>query len=507
MQKIAFYRKYRPENFDTVIGQDHILTVLKNAVSGNQISHAYLFTGPRGTGKTSVARILAKAINCQNRQNYNPCGKCSICVGIAEDRIIDLIEIDAASNRGIDEMRDLREKVKFSPVEAAYKVFIIDEVHMLTKEAFNALLKTLEEPPEHAIFILATTEINKVPSTIISRCQRHDFKRITLKDLEARLSLVAKKEKITISDEALETIAETAEGGLRDALSLLDQLSSIGLTKIEEADVEAILGLAPPRMVLEFVSSILSGDSKKAIEVIERASADGVDLIIFTKSAIDLVRKLILVKLAGVEDIEGTKEQITELKNLSESAEINRIVALSDDLLWAQGAYKTSVDPKAILTILCAKSIEPKMPESDATIAIERPTAVTKSALKQLNTPASKGQAATKPTKETPNVDLNGKWKRFLMEVKSRNNTIHAFLRVANPVTDGNVVVLSFPYKFHKEKLEESKNKRFVEDLLSKIYGQEMAIRCELEGGNGYRGKQVEDAGTAASILGGEVVD
>lgn len=499
MQRVAFYRKYRPENFDQTIGQDHILTVLKNAVTQSKISHAYLFTGPRGTGKTSVARILAKTINCQNRKDYNPCGKCPVCIGIAEDRVMDLIEIDAASNRGIDEMRDLREKVKFSPTEANFKVFIIDEVHMLTKEAFNALLKTLEEPPEHAIFILATTEINKVPATIISRCQRHDFKRITMHDLETRLSEVAKKEKIIISDDALETIAETSEGGLRDAISLLDQLASIGLSKIEESDVEAILGLAPHKMVSEFVSSVLSGDSRGAIKIIEKASTSGIDLVIFTKSAIDLVRKLLLVKLAGPEMIEGTKEQVEELKKLSETVDTESIVSLSDGLLWAQNAFKTSIDPKAILTVLCAKKVKKE------TIVIEESETVTEVSV--TSEPKEKvKEGSKKETKTKGDIDLNGKWKTFLMDVKSKNNTIHAFLRVANPKTDGNVLILSFPYKFHKERLEEAKNKKFVEDLLSKTYGEDMILKCELDGG-GYSGRQVEDPKTAAGILGGEVVD
>lgn len=494
MQKIAFYRKYRPENFDSVVGQDHIINVLKNAITTGKISHAYLFTGPRGTGKTSIARILAKAINCLNRQDYNPCGKCAVCKGIAEDRIMDLIEIDAASNRGIDEMRDLREKVKFSPTEAEFKVFIIDEVHMLTKEAFNALLKTLEEPPEHAIFILATTEINKVPATIISRCQRHDFKRISLHDLESKLSEVAKKEKISISDDALETIAETSEGGLRDALSLLDQLSSIGLSKINEGDVEAILGLAPHKIISEFTKAIINGEQNIAAEVLDKAADDGVDLIIFTRSVIDMIRKIMLIKLAGEENLEGTKEQVEELKKIAETAKIEDLIAVSDNLIWAQTAFRTNVDPKAILTILCAKS---------GTRVLE----VITPAAPQVAQAAPKSQAA--PAKGTPKPAANGtdsRWKQMLMEIKSKNNTIHAFLRVASPEFQDDTLILYFPYKFHKEKLEESKNKRIVEETLEKIYGREIKIKCELEGG-GYKNKQVDDAKQAADILGGEIVD
>lgn len=493
MQKIALYRKYRPENFDQIVGQDHVVRVLKNAVMEGKISHAYLFTGPRGTGKTSIARILAKAINCPDRKTYNPCGKCNICVGITESRIIDLIEIDAASNRGIDEMRDLREKVKFSPTEGSYKVFIIDEVHMLTKEAFNALLKTLEEPPEHAMFILATTEINKVPATIISRCQRHDFKRIKLADIVMRLAEIKKKEEIKIEDGALEIIAETSEGGLRDAISLLDQLGSIGLKNIEENDVENILGIAPHKIVVEFIKNLLLGDKKEALSILEVAVDRGIDLVIFTKSISDFLRKIIIAKIGPEAEIEGTKEQIEEIKEISQGSNINTLVEISDFLIWAQSSFKTNVDPRIILTLLCAK-----IREGEEDISLKEEIA---SVAKEVKVEDNKKIDNTKTKRP------NGEWQHFLLEVKAKNNTLHACLRVAVPEFEGDdKIILIFPYKFHKERIEEKNNKRLCEEILMKIYGRNLEISCKLEG-NGNGNKGVDDVKSAASILGGEVVD
>lgn len=494
MQEIALYRKYRPVNFDQTLGQEHVVRVLKNAVLSNTISHAYLFSGPRGVGKTSVARILAKALNCQSRKGYNPCDKCPTCTGITEGRIIDLVEIDAASNRGIDEIRDLREKVKFSPTDADYKVFIIDEVHMLTKEAFNALLKTLEEPPRHAIFILATTEINKVPATIISRCQRHDFRRVRLADIVSKLSKIKKEERINISDEVLELIAETSEGGFRDAESLLDQLAGAGLKKIGEADVENILGLAPHKIVMEYIEACLLGDAKKAFSVLDKATDGGVDLIVMAKSLVELGRKLTIIKIGTEENVEGTKEQIAQFAKIADKTELEKLLNFSDDLLWAQSAFKTSVDPKAVLSLIAAKSSS----ETKSPIAAEETELV----------PENFQKIEEKETKKMKkNLEFtNDKWKQFLLEVKSKNNTIYAFLRVAHPNFMGDSLVLTFPYKFHKERIEEHKNKKIVEEVLEKIYGDAISVKCELEG-NGNGNEKIQDVSKAASILGGKVVE
>mgnify|MGYP003290254707 CR=1 FL=1 len=273
----AFYRKYRPSTFTDVVGQKHITTTLENAVKSGKTSHAYLFTGSRGTGKTSCAKILAKAVNCLNSHNGNPCNECEICKGIDNGSILDIIEIDAASNNGVDNIRDLREEANFTPANAKYRVYIIDEVHMLSIGAFNALLKTLEEPPAHVIFILATTEVHKLPSTILSRCQRFDFKRIPPEDMAVRLKEVAEKENLQLSDDGAMLIARIADGAMRDALSLLDRCSSYeGI--IDSAAVASSAGLAGREYIFELCNCILEKDSAKALQVIDKLYNDSCDM-------------------------------------------------------------------------------------------------------------------------------------------------------------------------------------------------------------------------------------
>ncbi|MBR5320226.1 MAG: DNA polymerase III subunit gamma/tau [Clostridia bacterium] len=273
----AFYRKYRPSTFTDVVGQQHITTTLENAVKSGKTSHAYLFTGSRGTGKTSCAKILSKAVNCLNPQNGNPCNECEICKGIDSGAILDIIEIDAASNNGVDNIRDLREEANFTPANAKFRVYIIDEVHMLSIGAFNALLKTLEEPPAHVIFILATTEVHKLPSTILSRCQRFDFKRIPPEDMATRLKEVAVKENLQLSDDGAMLIARIADGAMRDALSLLDRCSSCEGT-IDSAAVASSAGLAGREYIFELCDCILEKDSAKALEVIDKLYNDSCDM-------------------------------------------------------------------------------------------------------------------------------------------------------------------------------------------------------------------------------------
>ncbi len=273
----AFYRKYRPSTFTDVVGQKHITTTLENAVKSGKTSHAYLFTGSRGTGKTSCAKILAKAVNCLDTHNGNPCNECEICKGIDNGSVLDIIEIDAASNNGVDNIRDLREEANFTPANAKYRVYIIDEVHMLSIGAFNALLKTLEEPPAHVIFILATTEVHKLPSTILSRCQRFDFKRIPPEDMAVRLKEVAEKENLQLSDDGAMLIARIADGAMRDALSLLDRCSSFEGV-IDSAAVASSAGLAGREYIFELCDCILEKDSAKALQVIDKLYNDSCDM-------------------------------------------------------------------------------------------------------------------------------------------------------------------------------------------------------------------------------------
>ncbi|MFX4262909.1 DNA polymerase III subunit gamma/tau [Pelotomaculum propionicicum] len=297
MTYLALYRKWRPQTFGEIIGQEHITRTLKNAVESGRTGHAYLFCGTRGTGKTTTAKVLAKALNCTERVGPEPCNRCEVCKNITDGLSVDVIEIDAASNRGIDEIRDLREKIKFAPAVAKYRVYIIDEVHMLTNEAFNALLKTLEEPPRHAVLILATTEPHKVPLTILSRCQRFDFRRIEPADIIKRLSEVAAGANLEVEAEALRLIARAAEGGLRDALSILDQGAAFGELKITVADVHNILGTVRIDALNRMAGHLAAGETGSALNLVADLTSEGKDLRFFAREMAAYLRALLLEKI------------------------------------------------------------------------------------------------------------------------------------------------------------------------------------------------------------------
>src|SRR5512140_2215668 len=288
----ALYRKYRPKDWDEVVGQDHIVQTLKNAIAADRVAHAYLFAGSRGTGKTTLARLLAKAVNCLNPDPAKrPDNECENCKAVNENRFMDLIEIDAASNTSVDDVRDLRDKINFSPSQGKYKIYIIDEVHMLSTAAFNALLKTLEEPPPHAIFILATTEIHKIPATVLSRCQRHEFRRVPLGEITRRLDEICKAEKIPADAEALTLIARQASGGLRDAISLLDQLASSG-GKITLELAQTVLGTATSQSVLAILTSVMEHDPAHGMDAIHASLDAGTDARLLARQVVDYLRAL-----------------------------------------------------------------------------------------------------------------------------------------------------------------------------------------------------------------------
>jgi len=318
MSNLALYRKYRPSDFANLVGQDHIRITLTNAIKSGHISQAYLFAGPRGTGKTSTARLIAKALNCENPKNgYEPCNECSTCKDIESGRFIDLLEIDAASNRGIDEVRDLNEKIHFAPTRGDYKVYIIDEVHMMTTPAFNALLKTLEEPPEHAYFIFATTEVHKIPETILSRCQRFDFRRITETDIKNRLKFIAKSEKIEAEEKALDAIAHYVNGGMRDAIGIFEQL--ISNNKVVFKEVQALLGITGKPVLEELYSYLQDKDTVKALNLITKIYDQGSDLKQFLHDFIGYLRKNMLVAVLN-KKIDQVKRTI-EIIDIFQSAE------------------------------------------------------------------------------------------------------------------------------------------------------------------------------------------
>ncbi|HEY60444.1 MAG TPA: DNA polymerase III subunit gamma/tau [Anaerolineae bacterium] len=304
----AYYRKWRPANWDEVVGQDHVIRTLRNAVQQDKIVHAYLFAGPRGTGKTTTARILAKAVNCLTEDlKDRPCNKCQHCQDITTGRFLDLIEIDAASNTSVDDVRDLREKINFSPSNGRYKVYIIDEVHMLSNAAFNALLKTLEEPPAHAIFVLATTEIHKIPATVLSRCQRHEFRRIPINFITAQLKQIKDQEKLAVEPEALTLIARQATGSMRDAISLLDQLASTG-EKVTLELAQTVLGAATSESVFKIVDTLQAKKAGEGVTVIHKALDSGTDPRQYARQIVDYLRALMMVKLGNKAEIETTQE-------------------------------------------------------------------------------------------------------------------------------------------------------------------------------------------------------
>ncbi|SHK51848.1 DNA polymerase-3 subunit gamma/tau [Selenomonas ruminantium] len=352
MAYIALYRKWRPGTFKDLVGQEHISRTLSNAINTGRIGHAYLFSGPRGTGKTSTAKILAKALNCEHGPTPEPCGKCKACQKINDGSSMDVFEIDAASNRGIDEIRDLRETVKFAPVDGRYKVYIIDEVHMLTTEAFNALLKTLEEPPAHVVFILATTEAHKVPPTIQSRCQRYDFKRITVSEIRGRLETVTTEMGLKVEPEALNMIAMQADGGLRDALSLLDQCSALAEGELTAARVRQTLGLIGHEWIYKLTEAIYAHKSQKALEILADLLRDGKDLKqVLTELSLHL-RSLMIYQATGTleqMDLYAEPDEILQEQGKFFSSE--EFMGMIKKLHEAQAELKWSPQPRITVEV------------------------------------------------------------------------------------------------------------------------------------------------------------
>jgi len=371
MGNLVIYRKYRPQKFAEIIGQEHVVKTLTNAIATGSVSHAYLFSGPRGSGKTTMGRLLAKALNCHNRKEgqFEPCDKCSSCLEIKEGRSLDLIEIDAASHRGIDDIRELRDGIKFSPVKEKYKVFIIDECHQLTREAANALLKTLEEPPPHAVFVLATTEIHKMIPTIISRSQRFDFRKLTLPEIIKRLEYICQKEKANIDKSALELIALNSSGSIRDAESLLDQtLTFSGVLnnekKITAEDIRGFLGITDTNLISQFVGFLSEKKSAQAIKFLNQIFEKGYDPQEFIKTLINYLRQVLILKISPSPlnplIVGLTKEEQEKIKFLSEKFTQEELQQILNLFLEAENKMRYSSIPQLPLELAIVEFTEKK---------------------------------------------------------------------------------------------------------------------------------------------------
>ncbi|NLZ52232.1 MAG: DNA polymerase III subunit gamma/tau [Thermoanaerobacteraceae bacterium] len=356
MSYVALYRKYRPKSFDDIVGQDAIVTTLKNQLSSGKIGHAYLFCGMRGTGKTSTARVFAKALNCEKGPTQNPCNSCASCIAISNGSMMDVIEMDAASNRGIDDIRDLREKVNFAPSEGRYKIYIIDEVHMLTTEAFNALLKTLEEPPQYVVFILATTEPNKLPQTILSRCMRFDFTRISTAQIVTRLREIAMDSGIEVEDKALAQIARSSQGSVRDALSLLDKAIAYSEGKLSYDETLTLLGAVSHEVFYDISQAVLQCSSAAVLEILDQVAKQGKDLFRFMDDLLEHFRNLLMVCINADRNlIDVIDEDYVKLQQTSQGYSKEKLLSIIGILKDAANDVKWSSQPRIIVEAALVK--------------------------------------------------------------------------------------------------------------------------------------------------------
>lgn len=521
MAYTALYREWRPQSFDDVVGQSHVTRTLRNALSGGRLGHAYLLSGPRGTGKTTIAKILAKAANCRKAPAPEPCNDCDSCRRISQGLSMDVIEIDAASNRGIDEIRDLREKVKYSPAETKYKVYIIDEVHMLTPEAFNALLKTLEEPPAHVIFILATTEPHKIPLTITSRCQRFDFHRLSVQEIVSRLKEVCQKHGLDVEAAALNLVARQAEGAMRDALSLLDQVMAFcdrGQVTLE--DTLLVLGSAPGEILQCIAAAVARGDTGRCLQLVEEISLQGKDLRQFTRDLLGHFRNLLLCRISGSSDsfAQDSDLPMSELAALASLFSENDLTSVIRALAQLESDLRWATQPRLLLEValirLASGRAVADSPGPTAVRAEPKPENLVVPGESGEVKPAA-GRRSEAPTRkpplhkeDTPEQAASGSdqfsgikslWPKVLELVKNKSRPTEALLREAEPLAlRGDLLILSVPYPFHKMRLEGEEQRKLIEKTLEQAGFPGLTIKLEISApdsspGESDRKKQAAD--------------
>lgn len=535
----ALYRKWRPRKWEQVVAQDHVVQTLRNAIKSNRVGHAYLFSGPRGTGKTTTARLLAKAVNCLSEDLENrPCDECKNCQAVNDGRFLDLIEIDAASNTSVEDVRDLRDKINYAPTDGKFKVYIIDEVHMLSTAAFNALLKTLEEPPAHAIFILATTEVHKIPATVLSRCQRHEFRRIPVMEIVKTLQTLCAEEKIQAHEDALILIARQATGAMRDAISLLDQLASTGKT-IDLELAQTVLGTATNQLVLELVEAIEKNDPAAGLETIHRALDSGSDPRQYARQVVEYMRNLLLFRMGNEKQVEATKENKVLMRQHSETIEIEAIMAWIGYFNDAINDLRTSWQPSLALEIAFTKTLQPAKGSSESlqvqepqfTRPVEKPKEKTEETSAVQPPPKKEQPKAEKPAEGIPSTpateipapvqhggeglttqDILAAWSRIRAEVKQRRPQTEALLNSQRLVqVKKGVLVLGFPSEVLKSKMENSENIEVTQRAIHSILNQEIPVECIVVGDKGKNSQVDTDVDpdglvSTALHLGGKLV-
>jgi DNA polymerase-3 subunit gamma/tau len=504
-----------------VVGQNHVIQTLRNAITTDRIAHAYLFSGPRGTGKTSAARLLAKAVNCLDPDlAVRPCNRCDFCQAVNQGRFLDLIEIDAASNTSVEDVRDLRDKINFSPNQGKYKVYIIDEVHMLSTAAFNALLKTLEEPPPHAIFILATTEVHKIPLTVLSRCQRHEFRRIPVGEIVAHLKSLSKQENIQVEQDALTLLARQSTGAMRDAISLLDQLASTGeVITLERA--QNILGTAASQSVLDVIQALIDRQPAVGLDCIHRALDAGSDPRQFGRQIVDYLRDLLLIKSGNREQVDATPEVFSQMERHSQAFDnpelLDIIRSFNYAAVDARSAWQPSLPMEiAFVEALANRPSMPNAPEQAGSVpqpqsAPNASKASTARTQDQASQPASP-PAATSSGDEQVLKKIKESWNQTTLLVRKVNPSTQGLLNSCQPVAvQEGVLYLGFSGEFVKNKMESGNHVEITRKALEQVIGLRISIRCIVPtGGVNRLPPEVESDGMVAAALrdlGGEIVD